>query len=116
MTLRLSAKAAWRHRVRCRGICPGVVPQRLPVCASPRAEQRMPLIFPSVCEVDVVAGLEPVAREELRQRFGAQIAFRVTRPSPTGPTNIQFSFAGDPAGLTALRTVVAVYLVHHVSV
>jgi ubiquinone/menaquinone biosynthesis C-methylase UbiE len=76
----------------------------------------MPLISPSVCEVDVVAGLEPVAREELRRRFGAQIVLRVMRPSPTGPTNIQLSFAGDPAELTTLRTVVAVYLVHHVSV
>jgi len=67
-------------------------------------------------EVDVVEGLEPIARDELQRHLGARIHLRDTHISRRAPSTIQFDYSGAAADLLHLRTVLAAYVVHHVAV
>jgi len=65
---------------------------------------------------EIVSGIEEIAYAEFDRRFASQVHLEIARPSPTGLTEAQFTYAGDPAALARLRTVSAVWLVHHVAV
>ena len=60
------------------------------------------------CEADLLEGLEYVVEQELQTRFGSQIRLA---PSQRGGT-LPFTFTGALEELCALRSVIAVYLVH----
>ena len=63
-------------------------------------------------EAEVVRGIESVAIEELRARFGGGISeIREARPG-----FVRFAFAGGAAKLAALRSVIAVYQIHRFEV
>ena len=65
---------------------------------------------------EIVAGFEEVAYAEFDRRFGSRVKLQTARPSPTGPTDVLFTYTGDPAALARLRTVTAISLVHHTTV
>ncbi len=83
----------------------------------PRKPQRMmPVRETRTYVAEIVAGIEEIAYAEFDRRFAAQVHLQIARPSPTGLTEAQFTYAGDPAALARLRTVSAVWRVHHVAV
>jgi tRNA (guanine6-N2)-methyltransferase len=69
-----------------------------------------------VCEAEVAEGLEAIACDELRCRFGAHVALREISASGRAPTSIRFAYTGDLGALLQLHTVLAVYLIHHAAV
>lgn len=64
-------------------------------------------VNPIECEAEVLDGLLPFAREELRRRFGQRVALY----PPAEPDAVRFRYRGDTRDLLELRTVVAVYLI-----
>lgn len=69
-----------------------------------------------LCVAEIVAGIEEVAYGEFDRRLGGAVQLQYARPSPSGPTEVQFSYTGDLAALARLRTVSAVSLVHRAAV
>jgi hypothetical protein len=69
-----------------------------------------------VCEAEVAEGLEAIACDELRCRFGAHMTLREIFASRRAPRSIRFEYTGDLGALLQLRTVLAVYLIHHAAV
>ncbi len=67
-------------------------------------------------EADVAEGLEDIARDEIQRRLSPQVTLLVVRVSRRAPSAIAFDYAGDPAALLELRTMLAVSLVHRVAV
>ncbi len=67
-------------------------------------------------EIEVVEGLEAIARDEIERRLGAHARFHDTRVTRRAPSTISFDYTGDPGDLLQLRTVLAAYVVHHVTV
>ena len=65
---------------------------------------------------EIVAGIEEAAYGEFDRRLGATAQLQYAVPSPTGPTEVQFTYTGDLAILARLGTVSAVSLVHRVPV
>lgn len=63
-------------------------------------------------EAEVIPGLEAFANDELHSRFGAKlIQNRSGRPG-----FLRFRFSGSPVELRALRSIVAVYQIHHFAI
>jgi SAM-dependent methyltransferase len=63
-------------------------------------------------EADVLEGLERIASDELRERFGERVRFEPA----TRPGALCFGYAGELADLLALRSVVAVYGVQYFAI
>lgn len=68
------------------------------------------------CEAEIVEGLEEIAAGEIAGRFGARVVLGAARRTRNGPANLPFTYTGDLAALTRLKTVSALFLVHHVPV
>jgi len=64
----------------------------------------------------VAEGLEEIAQDEIQRLLGSQATHLAVRVSRRAPSAIAFDYAGDPAALLELRTVLAVSLVSHVAV
>ncbi len=69
-----------------------------------------------LCVAEIVAGIEGAAYGEFDRRLGTAVQLQYAVPSPTGPTEVQFTYTGDLAVLARLGTVSAVSLVHRVPV
>ena len=65
----------------------------------------------STYEADSIRGLEEIAYQELRQRFGKNIHFLRQAEEESEAGAIHFSYTGPQAALLQLQTVVSVYLV-----
>ena len=63
------------------------------------------------CDADVAEGLEKLAVEELRSRFGQSI--RLQGPSPIQRGKIRFRYTGHLKALLGLQTVMTVFLSQH---
>ncbi len=88
-------------------------PRRPPASSKPPATKpAAPPVFE--IEAEVVEGIEEIAAEELRRRFGASVQIGAARRTRTGPVNLPFTFAGNPKQLLKLRTVSALFLVQYV--
>lgn len=66
----------------------------------------------TVFEAEVIPGLETFAHDELLSRFGA----KVTQIRSTRAGFLRFRFSGRPVELRALRSIVAVYQIHHFAI
>lgn len=66
----------------------------------------------SAFEAEVIPGLEACACDEMLSRFGA----RVSKIRQARAGFLRFRFSGGPADLRALRSVVAIYQIHHFAV
>ena len=66
------------------------------------------------CEADVAEGLEELAVQELRNRFGHSI--RVQDGSSIEPGKIRFAYQGNLKHLLQLQTVLTVFLLQHYAV
>jgi tRNA (guanine6-N2)-methyltransferase len=63
-------------------------------------------------EADVLEGLERIAEDELRERFGERVRFEAT----SRPGALRFSYSGELADLLTLRSMVAVYGVQYFAI
>ena len=63
-------------------------------------------------EVEIVEGLEDIARQELQQLYNPNIQFQ--KPSQQG--QLRFQYSGNNPQLNQLKSVIAVYEVHHFEV
>lgn len=73
---------------------------------------RKPIAQPSYqCEADVAEGLEPIAVEELRGRFGQSVT--LYRNTSVQPGKVRFGYTGDLRHLLKLQTVLTVHLAQY---
>lgn len=78
---------------------------------APASQPKRPLARPEPrfeIEADLLEGLEPIAQAELSERFDGRVRYS----SVARPGALRFSYAGGLTDLLALRSVIAVYLVH----
>jgi 23S rRNA G2445 N2-methylase RlmL len=69
-----------------------------------------------LCELEVTAGLGPIARDELQRALGPRAARPVLVPAGQGYDVIRCEYAGDLRLLLRLRTVHAAYIVRRYAV
>lgn len=83
----------------------------------PKSKSRLqpkpePVRLRYLCEAEVVTGLKDFAAEELRARFGDQVALGYKAK----PEELPFQFDGSLPDLSALTKTAAVYLVQHYAI